>query len=152
MQTPSYKNLHPASRRSSTAARGSSKKYGTIPELLLRRALWRSGYRYRKNVPEILGNPDLVFIGPRVVVFCDGDFWHGKSWQSRREKLVIGHNPNYWVAKIEHNMKRDKQTSRQLEEEGWRVIRVWESDIKRDLDNVVKRITQTLHESQRRDR
>jgi DNA mismatch endonuclease (patch repair protein) len=150
MRSQSYKDLSPASSRASAAARGASKKAGTKPELLLRRALWRAGYRYRKNVQGIPGHPDLVFPGPRVVVFCDGDFWHGKNWEKRRKKLKNGHNAEYWVAKIQCNMERDKQHTQDLEQDGWHVIRIWESDLKRNIDDAVRRVAQALEKGDRR--
>src|SRR6478672_1465494 len=89
-ERPSYKGLRPASPRASAAARGSSKKADTRCELMLRRSLWVAGCRYRKNVPELPGRPDIVFPGAKVAVFCDGDFWHGRDWETRRQKLSRG--------------------------------------------------------------
>lgn len=140
----SYRSLKPASPQASKAARGSSKKSGTKPELLLRRALWRLGCRYRKNVRNLSGKPDIVFPGPRVAVFCDGDFWHGKDWASRRRKLQDGHNADYWVAKIERNMERDRSHTAALEAEGWVVVRVWESDVRRDPDTIAESIAKIV--------
>jgi DNA mismatch endonuclease (patch repair protein) len=80
---PRYSEFRPASEASSRAMRGNRDR-DTQPEVLLRRALWRMGVRYRKNVAEICGKPDLVFPGARIVVFCDGDFWHGREWESLR--------------------------------------------------------------------
>src|SRR5262245_12485941 len=95
VQRPSYKGLRPASARASQAARGNSKKKDTRCEVTLRRALWAAGCRYRKNVPGLPGRPDVVFLGPKVTVFCDGDFWHGRDWESRRQKLRRGTNADY---------------------------------------------------------
>lgn len=133
-KSPSYKGLKAASEKARAAAKGSSKKADTEPELLLRRALWRLGCRYRKNVPSLPGKPDVVFYGPKVVVFVDGDFWHGRDWPTRRQKLAQGSNPQYWIAKVERNMERDRSRSEELAEQGWRVIRLWESDIRSDPD------------------
>ena len=144
MKSPSYKNLRPASPKASAAASGSSKKSGTSPELLLRRTLWRVGCRYRRNCKNLPGNPDLVFVGPRVVIFCDGDFWHGKDWITRRAKLEKGHNAPYWVAKIERNIERDEKHTRALMERGWTVLRFWEFDIKNDISAVVAEVMQAL--------
>jgi len=140
----SYTGLAPASAHASSAARGSSKKTDTKPELILRRALWRAGLRYRKNVSTLPGKPDIVFPGARVAVFCDGDFWHGKAWKHRREKLSSGTNPDYWIRKIEGNMKRDRAHNRALLRAGWRVLRCWESDILRELSSVVSEITEAV--------
>jgi DNA mismatch endonuclease (patch repair protein) len=84
-----------------------------------------------------VGSPDLVFPRYKIAVFCDGDFWHGKNWESRRPKLLQGWNGSYWVAKIEKNMDRDMIVSETLSEQGWLVLRFWESDLRRNLDMVV---------------
>jgi DNA mismatch endonuclease (patch repair protein) len=141
----SYKGLRPASARATLAARGSSKKTGTRCEVMLRRALWAAGCRYRKNVSELPGRPDVVFLGAKVAVFCDGDFWHGRDWEIRRQKLDRGTNPGYWLAKIQRNMERDQQNNRRLEEMGWIVLRFWESQIGSDLSRVVWTVRETLH-------
>lgn len=83
----------------------------------------------------------MVFHGPRVVVFCDGDFWHGKDWRQRQDKLRRGANADYWVAKIARNIERDKANRLILESEGWRVLRYWESEIKRDIDAVADEVS-----------
>ena len=102
---PRYDGFAPASANASAAARGASRKSNTRPEVLLRQALWSAGLRYRKNVAELPGKPNLVFRRARVVVFCDGDFWHGKDWAEQRKKLLAGTNPGYWVAKIKRNIE-----------------------------------------------
>jgi DNA mismatch endonuclease (patch repair protein) len=127
-------------------ARASSKKTDTRCELLLRRALWKAGFRYRKNVPDLPGRPDIVFSSSRVAVFSDGDFWHGRNWEARREKLSKGTNPDYWIAKIQRNMERDRENTQQLEEMGWAVLRVWESEIHKDLPGVLRRVADLLRE------
>lgn len=134
---PRYAGLAPASPNSSQAARGASKKVDTRPELILRRALWKRGHRYRKNCSNLPGTPDLVFRGSRVVVFVDGDFWHGRDWPTRKAKLERGHNSAYWVRKIESNIARDRDQDRQLHAAGWKVVRVWESEVYRDLEDVI---------------
>jgi DNA mismatch endonuclease, patch repair protein len=145
---PRFSGLTPKSTRASAAARGASKKADTKPELALRAAIWRRGYRFRTNRTDLPGCPDIVFAGPRVAVFVDGDFWHGNNWIARKEKLVHGHNPRYWVAKIESNMARDAVQSQQLRDQGWRVIRVWESQIVRDPGRVIQCIERALRFAQ----
>jgi DNA mismatch endonuclease (patch repair protein) len=137
---PSYKGLQPASARATSAARGSSKKTNTRCEVTLRRALWAAGCRYRKNVPDLPGRPDIVFLGVRVAVFCDGDFWHGRDWETRRLKLGRGTNSAYWLAKIQGNIERDQRNTRQLQEIGWTVLRFWESEIRSDPATVVRTV------------
>lgn len=80
-------------------------------------------------MPAIPGKPDLVFPAERVVVFCDGDFWHGRHPEERLGRLAAGHNAQYWTAKIQNNIARDERTTTWLTLAGWRVIRLWETDI-----------------------
>jgi DNA mismatch endonuclease, patch repair protein len=91
------------------------------------------GLRFRKHVRSLPGNPDIVFVGPRVVVFCDGDFWHGRNWPELSVKLSHGTNGAYWLAKIQTNMDRDVRNTALLREAGWLVVRLWEGDIKKDV-------------------
>ncbi len=130
-KAPSYQGLQPAST-SASRAKQVNKRRDTGPELLLRRAVWHMGLRFRKNVESLPGKPDLVFPGTKVAVFCDGDFWHGRNWLSLESKLEQGTNPTYWVAKIKSNMDRDARNTALLEECGWLVMRLWEGDIKKD--------------------
>lgn len=143
---PSYKGRRSSSERATAAARGSSKKTDTRCELLLRRALWTAGFRYRKNVASLPGRPDIVFPGAKVAVFSDGDFWHGKDWEARRQKLKEGANSDYWVAQIQRNIDRDRANTERLREMGWTVLRVWESEIQQDLPAIVRRVAHLLLE------
>ena len=111
-------------------------------EILLRKELWRRGLRYRKNHRKIYGNPDIVFINKRVAVFCDSEFWHGYDWEER--KLDIKTNENFWIPKIERNIRRDKEVTEMLEKEGWIVLRFWGNDIKRDASSCADVIETTL--------
>lgn len=146
VRAPRYHGLTPSSERASAAARGSSRKADTRPELLLRRALWRKGLRYRKNGGDLPGAPDIVFSGARVIVFVDGNFWHGKSWKTLKAKLKRGHNAEYWIRKIERNAARDREQDRELRAAGWIVFRVWESDIHADVGGVVRRVETALRQ------
>ena len=126
---PSFKGLLPSSEAASRVKRANCKN-DTKPELVLRKALFAAGMRYRKYVRRLPGNPDIVFSKARVALFCDGDFWHGRNWPTLRSKLKRRHNADYWVAKIARNRAREflENTSR-LSSEGWLVVRLWESDI-----------------------
>lgn len=128
-----YTGLKPASARASRAARGSSKKRDTAPEVKLRKALRDQGLRgYRIDRASLPGRPDVVFARERVAVFCDGDFWHGRNLEERLAKLERGHNAPYWVAKIDGNVARDRRNDAALEAAGWAVLRFWESNVARD--------------------
>jgi DNA mismatch endonuclease (patch repair protein) len=130
---PSFVGLAAVSESASKAARGSSRKRDTRCELLLRRELWRRGLRYRIDVRSLPGRPDIVLARARVAVFCDGDFWHGRDLERRSDALAKGHNAPYWVAKIRTNVERDRSNTRKLEELGWEVLRLWETEILRDV-------------------
>jgi DNA mismatch endonuclease (patch repair protein) len=127
-----FAGLRPSSARATSAARGASRKYDTRPEIMLRRALFARGLRYRVARVGLPGKPDVVFGRARVVVFCDGDFWHGRDLAARIEKLARGHNAPYWVAKITSNVERDRRVTAALESAGWLVLRYWETDIKKN--------------------
>lgn len=133
-QTPSFKNLRPVSEASSRTKKAVRSK-DTKPELTLRRALWKRGLRYRVANRNLPGKPDIVFPTEKVAIFCDGDFWHGRNWDQRREKLAKGANAQYWIKKIETNRSRDQRTTAELEERGWTVLRFWEGDIMKDVES-----------------
>ena len=143
-KAPSYRGLRPSSKRASRAAAAASKKMDTKCEVALRRALHAQGCRFRKNVDSLPGTPDVVFTKARIAVFCDGDYWHGRHWEVRRQKLEKGHNARYWVAKIARNMERDRQRTELLEVAGWTVIRLWETDILADAEGAAAPIIALL--------
>lgn len=142
-KAPSFTGLKPASAASSRAKR-SNTRVDTQHELMLRRELWRMGLRFRKNVTTLPGKPDIVFLGTRVVVFCDGDFWHGRKWQELKPKLDQGTNAAYWSAKIASNIARDARNTSLLQEAGWYVIRLWETDIKQDPKSAAMQIKKVV--------
>ena len=141
--TPSYEGLVASSARASKTAR-SIRKTDTKAEVALRRELWTRGLRYRKYAKGLPGNPDLVFPSRKVAVFVDGDFWHGRNWEKRRAALATGSNATYWVAKIASNMDRDKRVNSALRSLGWRVVRIWETDVFRHLGLAVSRVRAAL--------
>lgn len=142
--TPSFAGLRPASKSASAAARGASRKTDTRCELALRRELWARGLRYRLHVAGLPGCPDIVFLRERVVVFCDGDFWHGRHLDCRLAKLSRGHNSTYWIAKVQRNVARDRENQRALEASGWTVVRVWGTDVLRAPGHAADHVADTL--------
>lgn len=146
MRAASYKGLKAASKRASAAARGASKKANTRCELVLRRALWARGLRYRIVRPDLSGRPDVIFMRAKVVVFCDGDFWHGRDLEKRLARLSRGHNPVYWLAKIKGNVARDRQQDEALRRDGWAVLRFWETDILRNPEPIAEAIANVVKE------
>jgi DNA mismatch endonuclease (patch repair protein) len=124
------------------------KSKNTNPELTLRRALWAKGLRYRVNVKNLPGKPDIVFSKTKMIVFCDGDFWHGHNWALRgiaSLKDELKRYTPFWRDKILKNIQRDKIITELLENDHWTVIRIWESDIKKSLDKCVKIIEKKYH-------
>lgn len=111
-------------------------------ELALRKALYVRGIHYRKNVTSILGKPDIAFIGLKIAVFCDSEFWHGYNWDVRKNDFKT--NREFWIPKIERNMSRDKEVTAQLESEGWVVIRFWGKEILADPDRCAQVIENTI--------
>lgn len=108
----------------------------TRPELALRRELWRRGLRYRKNDKRLPGKPDIVFSRARLAIFCDGDFWHGHNWAVRGYGSLEQELKRYskaWADKILRNIRRDEMVNQTLRSQGWQVLRIWESDIKKDV-------------------
>ena len=85
----------------------------TKAEVLLRKALWHKGYRYRKNCKNIIGKPDIVFRKYKIAVFCDSEFWHGYNWEVRKHDFKS--HQEFWIPKIERNMARDKEVNERLE-------------------------------------
>lgn len=113
-------------------------------ELMLRKELWSRGLRYRKNVTKIVGKPDIAFLGKKVVVFCDSEFWHGFNWEERKKDFKS--NQDFWIPKIERNIQRDIEVNKQLTEEGWTVLRFWGRDIKKNCSECADVIQESLKE------
>lgn len=117
----------------------------TKPELLLRKALWKLGrrYRVRYNLP---GRPDIVFPADRIAIFIDGCFWHSCPEHFQQPET----NAEFWKDKIQRNILRDKKVTQQLTKEGWTVLRFWEHDIKNDLDACINKVIRVLEDKRAR--
>ena len=119
----------------------------TKPEIALRKlvsaALYKKGYRYRIHYRKLPGRPDIVFVSKKVAVFVDGAFWHGYQFEKRSKKLP----KKYWVPKIEENMRRDRRNNAKLKKLGWKVVRIWEHDVKKKPVRSVERIIAALKAS-----
>jgi DNA mismatch endonuclease (patch repair protein) len=115
------------------------KSKDTSLERLVRSELHKRGYRFRKNVALLPGKPDIVFASARLAVFIDGDFWHGYRFHRWGHKLTP-----YWQQKIETNRLRDLRNFCKLRRHGWKVLRVWGHEIKRDLEAVIYKIANRL--------
>lgn len=100
-------------------------------EVLLRKELWSRGIHYRKNVSRVYGKPDIAFLGKKIAVFCDSEFWHGFDWE--HHKNDIKSRRDFWIPKIEKNMQRDEAVNEKLQNDGWIVLRFWGKDIKKNV-------------------
>ena len=116
----------------------------TSIEVVLRKALWHKGYRYRKNYSQLPGSPDIVLTKYKIAIFCDGEFFHGKDLEILKPSLERGKNSEFWVAKISKNRKRDDEINKKLLFMGWTVIRFWGKDIKKNTDECIKVIEETI--------
>jgi DNA mismatch endonuclease (patch repair protein) len=90
------------------------------------------------------GKPDIVFLSARLCVFVDGDFWHGRDWPNLRHRLELRANPDYWIPKIARNIERDREQDQLLLALGWRVLRLWETDVLQDLGCASRLISEAL--------
>ena len=113
----------------------------TSIEVALRTALWHEGIRYRKNYTELIGKPDIVITKYRIVVFCDSSFWHGRNFDTKKP---VDTNHEYWDKKIRRNIARDEEVNQRLKAEGWMVLRFWDVDINKHLDECVKSIKDSI--------
>lgn len=121
-----------------------NKSEGTKPELLLAKTLWHRGLRYRKNNKTVFGKPDITFKKYKIAIFVDGEFWHGKDWEKRKNDIKS--NRKFWINKIERNIKRDTSVNILLEQEGWMVLRFWGKDILKNPDDCAARIENAIYE------
>ena len=134
-------DLTPEQRRKNMQA---IKSKDTTIELALRKALWHKGIRYRKNFKGLPGKPDIAITKYKIAVFCDSDYWHGYDWENRNQRIKS--NREYWIPKIERNMQRDKEVTKALEDAGWKELRFWEFQIRKELDSCVEAVYKTVKE------
>ena len=111
-------------------------------EVKLRKELWSRGLRYRKNVKNIPGKPDIAFRGKKVAVFCDSEFWHGYDWEHRKNDIKT--RREFWIPKIERNIERDQEVNQMLEDQGWIVLRFWGKQIQKNLSECADIIESTV--------
>ncbi|MCX6376567.1 MAG: DNA mismatch endonuclease Vsr, partial [Armatimonadetes bacterium] len=125
------------------------KSRDTAPEVAFRKALWARGIRYRLHDSGLPGKPDIVIPSARLVIFVDGDYWHGNQWRLRghaslADQFVASPRAEYWVGKISGNMRRDLCSTAQLLREGWRAMRLWESAIAENVHECVELTVRTI--------
>jgi len=114
----------------------------TSIEIQLRKALWHEGIRYRINLKTLPGKPDIAITKYKIAIFCDGEFWHGKNWETSKKSIKT--NRDYWIPKIERNIARDNTNERKLQNMGWIVLRYWGSEINKSLFSCVRDIKETI--------
>lgn len=107
-------------------------------EVLLAKALWHLGYRYRRNYKGLPGSPDIALLKYHVAVFVDGEFWHGYDWDNKKNTLK--RNRDYWIEKIEENIARDKRVDLQLQELGWTPVHFWTKEVMKETAQCVQRV------------
>lgn len=136
--------LSPEQRRKNMQA---IKGKNTSLERILSSALWKLGLRYRKNDRSVFGTPDFVFKRKKVAVFVDSEFWHGKDWKSRKETIKT--NREFWIAKIEANIRRDILVNITLQEKGWTVIRFWGKEIEKETLRCAQEVFDALQKPEK---
>ena len=130
------------SRDSATVSNNMRKIHSkdTSIELLLRKALWHKGYRYRKNYKALPGSPDIVLTKYKIAIFCDSEFFHGKDWEILKLRLENGKNADFWIKKIERNRNRDYENDKKLLFLGYTVLHFWGQDISKHTDECLQTI------------
>ena len=116
----------------------------TSIELILRKALYRRGFRYRKNYKTLPGTPDIAITKHHIAIFCDSEFFHGKDWEALKLRLENGSNSTYWIKKITRNMERDRETEQALRFREWTVLRFWGDDIRKHTDDCVRAVEEAI--------
>lgn len=111
-------------------------------EVAFRKVLWNMGFRYRLHCKNLPGKPDIVFRRWKIVIFIDGDFWHGYDWGKQKQR--IKKNRGYWIPKIERNMQRDQEANEELIARGWQIIRIWEHEVKKEFGATVLRVLRQI--------
>ena len=141
------------SRDSATVSNNMRKIHSkdTSIELLLRKALWHKGYRYRKNYKALPGSPDIVLTKYKIAIFCDSEFFHGKDWEVLKPQLEKGKNADFWIKKISKNQQHDDDINKQLQFLGWTVIRFWGKDIMKKTDECMQVIEENIFEQKYND-
>ena len=109
-------------------------------DLKMKKILSQQHYKFQMY-PKMFGNPDFIIRRKRIAIFCDGDFWHGYNYDSKKKPAK-----KFWRNKIEENMRRDKKISRKLRSDGWAVLRFWEHDIEKKPEKCTRKIKRKLED------
>lgn len=128
-------DVHSPEQRSKNMAAIKSK--ATKAEVMLGKAMWKEGLRYRKNDKTVFGKPDFTFKKKKIAIFVDSEFFHGKDWETKKRPAT---NSEFWEKKILRNIERDREVNRKLIEEDWRVLRFWSKEVLTDLKEILSEI------------
>lgn len=120
------------------------KSKNTKMEVKLAKELWSRGYRFRRNSKFVFGKPDFSLKKYKIAVFVDSEYFHGKNWEA--EKYRIKTNRDFWWQKIEGNIRRDQIVNEELKKTGWKVLRFWTEDVKKNCDFCLLSIEQKIEE------
>ncbi|WP_307343902.1 very short patch repair endonuclease [Caldalkalibacillus uzonensis] len=118
------------------------KNQNTKPELLIRSLLHKMGYRFRLHRKDLPGRPDLVLPKYKTVIFIHGCFWH--QHPNCKKATIPKRNREFWLKKLTRNMERDQQVIEELESMGWNIIIIWECQVKKNIKEVMDKITGQL--------
>ena len=120
----------------------------TKPEVFFRKALWKWGIRYRKNVKNLFGKPDIAIKKYKLVIFIDGDFWHGNDWIKRhfssREEMLTTYS-DFWQKKIRRNIERDNEVNDYYKGNDWTILRFWQDDVEKKLNECIIKTIETIN-------
>ena len=120
------------------------KSKNTKMEVKLAKELWSRGYRFRRNSKFVFGKPDFSLKKYKLAVFVDSEYFHGKNWETEKHRIKT--NREFWWQKIEGNMKRDQKVNNELKSSGWKVLRFWTEDVKKNCDFCLLTIEQEIQE------
>jgi DNA mismatch endonuclease (patch repair protein) len=119
----------------------------TKPEVFFRQALWKWGIRYRKNVKDLFGTPDIAIKKYKIVIFIDGDYWHGNDWKKKKfssQEELLSTYSDYWQKKIRRNIVRDKKVEKYYKSIGWTILRFWTSETDKNLNECIIKTIKTI--------
>jgi len=116
------------------------KSKDTTIEVMVFRELRKRKIYFQKNYSKIIGKPDIALPSKKIAIFIDGDFWHGHNLNLLKRKLP----KTYWRDKIVNNFKRDKEINKELKKIGWRILRIWEHEVRKDFEYTMERIINFL--------
>jgi DNA mismatch endonuclease (patch repair protein) len=129
------------------------RSFDTKPEIFFRKALWKWGIRYRKNVRSLFGTPDIAIKKYKMVIFIDGDFWHGNDWRKKHfpsQEALLSSYSDYWQKKIKRNIVRDTEVKKYYKKIGWTILRFWTSDTEKNLNKCIIKTVKKINQLKER--